>query len=345
MSLFTHRRIPHVLYSVLILASAAMLQGCLHDNDSTPAPTYGIGGTVSGLIGTLVLQNNGSGDLSITTNGDFSFGTGFADSTSYAVTVLTKPSEQGCKISNSSGSVSAATVSNITVTCVNHANPTGYYDETGTANVDDGSGGVITITDLQAMVSGNRLMMLSMTEGVVYDGTMTIIGEDYTATLTIYKNGVKSTTSTVEGIITATSYITGNLTGTGYGSGNFQINYPKTTNGMASAIPRIDINSGHLTWTGSLSGSTASHQVKIETTGTWPDFDNPSQGTFNNCNIIGVVSTVVNSSLYNVLMEIQLCGVKNGATYSGFSATQTTADTTLVVIFTNGEYAGYGEYQ
>ena len=36
-----------------------------------------------------------------------------------------------------------------------NANPTGYYDVTGTASVDNGMG-TLTITDLQAMVNGNR---------------------------------------------------------------------------------------------------------------------------------------------------------------------------------------------
>ena len=60
---------------------------------ATPiADTYSVGGTISGLSGTLVLQNNGGGNLSETTNGSFHFSTKVADGLPYAVTVLTQPS-------------------------------------------------------------------------------------------------------------------------------------------------------------------------------------------------------------------------------------------------------------
>ena len=46
------------------------------------------------------------------------------------------------------------------------ANPTGYYDNSGTAAVDDdGAGaGSTAINDLQAMINGNRFMMISDAE-------------------------------------------------------------------------------------------------------------------------------------------------------------------------------------
>ena len=41
----------------------------------TNAATYTVGGTVSGLSGTVVLQDNGGDDLSVTANGSFTFAT------------------------------------------------------------------------------------------------------------------------------------------------------------------------------------------------------------------------------------------------------------------------------
>ena len=40
--------------------------------------SYSIGGTASGLSGTVVLQDNGGDDLSVTANGSFTFATGLA---------------------------------------------------------------------------------------------------------------------------------------------------------------------------------------------------------------------------------------------------------------------------
>ena len=84
-----------------------------------PTPTYTIGGTVSGLVGLgMVLQNNGGDNRAISANGAFTFATGMAAATTYAVTVSTQPTgpNQTCTVTNGSGTVSA-NVTNISVTC------------------------------------------------------------------------------------------------------------------------------------------------------------------------------------------------------------------------------------
>ena len=67
-----------------------------------PAIFHTIGGTVVGLVGTnsgLVLQNNLGDNLSISSNGTFTFNTPIADGSTYDVTTLVSPSTQpgvGC---------------------------------------------------------------------------------------------------------------------------------------------------------------------------------------------------------------------------------------------------------
>ena len=75
-----------------------------------------IGGTVSGLTGTLVLQNNGTNSLATATNGTFQFTQRVGAGRPYNVTVLTHPDGQTCTIANASGTVSA-NVTNVAVTC------------------------------------------------------------------------------------------------------------------------------------------------------------------------------------------------------------------------------------
>ncbi len=41
----------------------------------TTGPTYTVGGTISGLTGTAVLENNAGNDLSLSANGAFTFST------------------------------------------------------------------------------------------------------------------------------------------------------------------------------------------------------------------------------------------------------------------------------
>jgi hypothetical protein len=84
------------------------------------AEGYTIGGQVSGLEGSgLVLQNNGGDDLAIDADGSFSFGTALADGNGYSANVLTQPAspDQYCTVSNASGTVDGADVTDVAVTC------------------------------------------------------------------------------------------------------------------------------------------------------------------------------------------------------------------------------------
>ena len=87
--------------------------------------TYTIGGTISGLSGTVVLQNNSGDNKSISANGSFTFATGLHNADAYSVTVLTQPAGQTCSVSTGSGTVSAANVTSISVACTtNPVTPT-----------------------------------------------------------------------------------------------------------------------------------------------------------------------------------------------------------------------------
>ena len=60
--------------------SAVFLQGGSFAD--APAPTgYSVGGTVSGLSGSVTLQNNGAGDLTLSADGPFTFSAPLADGT------------------------------------------------------------------------------------------------------------------------------------------------------------------------------------------------------------------------------------------------------------------------
>src|SRR5947209_5193044 len=120
-------------YAVTVLAQPAG-QTCTVANDAgtvsganvtnvtltCSAIAFSVGGTVSGLSGSVVLQNNGGDELSISANGTFTFGTPIASGTAYSVTVLTQPTNpsQSCTVTNGSGTVAGANITNIAVTCV-----------------------------------------------------------------------------------------------------------------------------------------------------------------------------------------------------------------------------------
>ncbi len=162
------------------------------------------------------------------------------------------------------------------------ANPTGYYDQ-GTLSV---AGGTITDTNLLTMISGNRIMMTSLAssnagtdETLVYDGTMVVTKNDFTADMTVYKNGENSAAATMTGTITEGSQITnGTLTGTGVGSGTFSLTY-SDTNSQAADISRIVTDSTNIKWVGSFNGSTPSlHTFKVDSDNNYIHVGSPANG-------------------------------------------------------------------
>ena len=83
------------------------------------ANTFTVGGSVSGLSGAgLVLQNNGGNGLAISGNGAFTFSAGLTDGAIYNVTVATHPLGQGCSVTNASGNIAGANVTNVAVACI-----------------------------------------------------------------------------------------------------------------------------------------------------------------------------------------------------------------------------------
>ncbi len=111
------KRLPSlVLFSTLLLLAVH----CGSSNPPAETPpttdTFTIGGSVSGLDGTLVLQNNGTDNLSITEDGDFTFDTEIEDGDGYEVTILTEPSGQTCSVTEDSGTATA-NVTDVEIVC------------------------------------------------------------------------------------------------------------------------------------------------------------------------------------------------------------------------------------
>src|SRR5690606_3555211 len=79
---------------------------------------YTIGGRVRGLTAPgLVLQFNGSATLTMNANGLYAFSPGLPSGVAYAVTVQTAPAGLTCTVSNGTGTVGNANVTNVDVDC------------------------------------------------------------------------------------------------------------------------------------------------------------------------------------------------------------------------------------
>lgn len=121
----SNRRLTHLLVAnALVLLIALCLSACKDHDDGPPdfvpppsATTYSIGGTVAGSSGGLTLQNSNGTMLAVPASGTFTFATSMVTGAAYNVTVAVPPNSQSCTVANGSGTVGAANITNVAITC------------------------------------------------------------------------------------------------------------------------------------------------------------------------------------------------------------------------------------
>jgi N-acetylneuraminic acid mutarotase len=206
--------------AILILLPC-LLVGC---GTSYIAPiTYTIGGMVSGLSGTgLVLQDNGGNNFPVAASGSFTFTTAFASGGSYAVTVLTQPSNsvQNCVVTSGSGTASA-NVTSVQVTCtsvtftiggmVSGLSGTGLVlQDNGANNLSVTASGSFTFTT--AVASGGAYAVTVLTQPSNPVQNCVVTGGSGTASANV--TNVQVTCTLVTGPFTIGGTVT-NLSGAG----------------------------------------------------------------------------------------------------------------------------------
>ncbi|MCL5666257.1 MAG: hypothetical protein M1383_00570 [Patescibacteria group bacterium] len=215
-------------------------------NSVTPALiTYTIGGTISGLTGTLVLQNNGGDNLSTTTNGSFVFATAITNGSAYNASVLTQPSGQTCTITNGSGNVSGANVTNISVSCANNST----YTIGGTIS---GLSGTVVLQNN----SGDNLSVSA--NGAFTFATATGTGASYAVTVLTQPSGQTCTVSSGSGTVASANITSVSVScannsspgGGGGGGGGSSLSYPIISQVRATSVTN---NSALISWITDLS--------------------------------------------------------------------------------------------
>lgn len=146
--------------------------------DSTIAK-YTVGGRITGLNGSVVLQNNGADDLTLDTNDSFTFKTPITSGGTYNVTVRTNPEGQICNVVNDSGTMGTTNVTNIAVNCraliafiTNNAGTTvsrcDVDNQTGDFSNCSDTGGVFdNPTAIAFNASGTRVFVSNMSSNTV----------------------------------------------------------------------------------------------------------------------------------------------------------------------------------
>jgi hypothetical protein len=169
------------------------------------SPTYTIGGNLSGLSGSVVLQNNLGDDLSLNANGAFTFGTAISSGAIYAVTVKTQPSGQTCSVSSGSGTATA-NVTNVAISCSTLPITTGPTVSSGPTQT--GAGVSVTIdqagTGYWLLVPSSAVAPspAQVAAGVAYGSpTATVVAAGNTA-----MTAATPVTISLSGLTVATSY-------------------------------------------------------------------------------------------------------------------------------------------
>jgi hypothetical protein len=104
---------------IVATALALGVTGCWDDSTDAPAgATYSVGGSVTGLTTAgLMLANGGDSDSVASGATSFTFATALAAGSHYAVTVKTQPANATCTVTGGTGTIGAAAVTGIAVTC------------------------------------------------------------------------------------------------------------------------------------------------------------------------------------------------------------------------------------
>jgi hypothetical protein len=81
-------------------------------------PRFYVGGNISGLSGTIILQNNGLDSSSFSSNGTYSFSNPMLDLSTFSVTISTQPAGQTCFLVSNIGTISSANVTSVDINCL-----------------------------------------------------------------------------------------------------------------------------------------------------------------------------------------------------------------------------------
>jgi hypothetical protein len=237
------------------------------------AANHTISVKVTGLTGTLVMQDNKLDTLTFTTNSTQTFAKSYANGVTYTVRVKTQPSGQTCKLSsNATGTITA----NITVTATCTTNST--TDKISVKVTGLTSGTLVTKDDKGDTLTFTSNKTLTFATGYAS-------GSTYSVTMQTQPAGLTCTlSSNASGTITANITVTATCAPAG---GNFTISVA-TTGFTSGSLVVQDSKSDSLTFTTNntqtfatsyASGSTYSVTVVTQPAGLTCTLSSNSSGT------------------------------------------------------------------
>ena len=198
---------PGLSISVALPTTANTAASTASGSSVTSNVSFAVGGTVSGLsAGNVTLMLNGATSLIVPANGAFTFPTPV--SSAYTVTVGTQPDAQTCSVSQGTGTITTANVTNVAITCAANsytvsANVVGLAS--GGQLVLENNGGATTVTRNGSITLGGSIAAAGS-----YNVTVTSAPIGQVCTVSNGSgSGVTANVSTVSVTCTTNSYTVG----------------------------------------------------------------------------------------------------------------------------------------
>lgn len=336
------------IFSTLILAGLVLgMQACGGGGLAAPAIVNASAQSYveATTITTLSFTNSGGGSISScsaspTLPDGLSITVSSNSSTCEISGTATTPqaaSDYTVTATNATGN-NTATVS-ITVTVIADQDATGYFTGSAAVKTDGDNNVDFAVSDLQIMISGTRIMMMSDEQALLYDGTFTIAGNDLTSTVTIYHNGNVKGTAVLNATVLEGSQITGSFTGTELGNGTFVSTF-SLLNGTPAAVAQVGNNNN---WLSNLNEGTSNFEFQsVINSGVLEVSDQTiaSDSDFAGCGTApdGTFTPIAGTSLFSVTIPFVNCtsNLVDGM-YTGFAQMKTA--TTFALTVSNGTYA------
>lgn len=236
-----------------------------------------------------------------------------------------------------------------------NADPTGYYSNTGSITVMNNAAtpAAITIPDAQALIANNRLILLSASQQLAYDGAISVSGNHFTGNVTIYYQGTRVSSAPVSGDIAQGTGITNGVLGGSdpWGKGSFTLNYVAADNTAASLAT---VNRTATDWIGPVGNSSPAnftYTIDAQNIGINLSISNGlTGGVFKGCGVVGRIDPISGTHLYSVNVNLSnLAGCSTAITaspnFTGMASTRLQGSTPLMVFsLTNGSYSLDGEF-
>lgn len=281
--------------------------------------TFSVGGSVSGLAGSgLVLRNNGSDDLSIASNGSFTFATELPSGSPFDVAVATQPTRpsQTCTVADATGTVGSGDVRTVKISCA-----TTSFAIRGTVSGLQGSGLVLRNNngdDVGVQTDGGFAFPTAIPSGSAYQVTVATQPSNPTQACSVQNGSGSVADRNVENVVVTCAlpqYTIGGVLNNLVGSGMVI-----TNNGTDEFRPTA---SGPFTFpTGLITGTR--YEVRVR--------DLP-QRPLQLCGVQNATGVVTGANVTNVVINCLNFGIGVGGTVSGL-------DSPGLELQTNGEKLG-----